>query len=116
LLSRRVRRAADAEKEPLFVSNRGARLDRDAAQRIVRKPCPDAVLHNGVDRTVIALWLGHESIDNTQMYVHVDIELKEKAMAKTQPTVLSPGRDRQATICRLPGRALIMPASLARAT
>jgi hypothetical protein len=40
---------------------------------------------NGVDRTVIALWLGHESVESTQMYVHADIELKERAMAKTQP-------------------------------
>lgn len=48
------------------------------------------LLRNGVDRTVIALWLGHESFESTQMYVHADIQLKEKAMAKTQPVAVSP--------------------------
>jgi integrase/recombinase XerD len=33
---------------------------------------------------VIALWLGHESMESTQMYIHTDIQLKEQAMAKTQ--------------------------------
>jgi integrase/recombinase XerD len=47
------------------------------------------LLQNGVDRTVIALWLGHESVESTQMYIHPDIELKEKAMAKTQPVAAS---------------------------
>ena len=38
------------------------------------------LLQNGVDRTVIALWLGHESVETTQMYIHADMQLKEKAM------------------------------------
>jgi integrase/recombinase XerD len=87
-----------AAGEPLFVSNRGGRLSRDAVERIVRKhveaaskACPTLegkrvtphvlrhsaamqLLQNGVDRTVIALWLGHESVESTQMYVHADIE------------------------------------------
>ena len=46
------------------------------------------------DRTVIALWLGHESIETTQMYIHADIQLKEKAMARTQPVKAPPGRYR----------------------
>ena len=107
-----------ADNEPLFVSNRGDRLSRDAVERIVRKhvesaaeSCPTLkgkrvtphvlrhsaamqLLQNGVDLTVIALWLGHESVESTQMYVHADIELKEKAMAKTQPVAISPGRYR----------------------
>jgi integrase/recombinase XerD len=45
-----------------------------------------------VDRTVIALWLGHESVESTQIYVHTDIQWKEQAMAKTQPVAVSPGR------------------------
>ncbi len=94
--------------EPLFVSIRGGPLSRDALERIVRKHVLIAsetcstlskkrvsphvlrhtaamhLLQNGVDRTVIALWLGHESVETTQIYVHADIELKEKAMAKTK--------------------------------
>ena len=107
-----------ADREPLFISNRGDRLSRDAVERIVRKyvalaslACPTLkgkrvtphvlrhsaamqLLQNGVDRTVIALWLGHESVESTQMYVHADIELKERAMAKTQPVASSLGRYR----------------------
>jgi integrase/recombinase XerD len=45
-----------------------------------------------VDRTVIAFWLGHESVESTQMYVHADIQIKEQAMAKTQPVAVPPGR------------------------
>jgi len=107
-----------ADSEPLFVSNRGARLSRDAVERIVRKhvgvaatTCPTLkgkrvtphvlrhsaamqLLQNGVDRTVIALWLGHESVESTQMYVHADIQIKEQAMAKTTPVAVSPSRYR----------------------
>jgi integrase/recombinase XerD len=52
------------------------------------------LLQNGVDRTVIALWLGHQSVETTQMYVHADIQLKEQAMAKTKPVVAPAGRYR----------------------
>ncbi len=52
------------------------------------------LLQNGVDRTVIALWLGHESVETTQMYIHADIQLKEQAMAKTQVVDVPPGRYR----------------------
>jgi integrase/recombinase XerD len=106
------------EKDPLFVSNRDERLSRDAVERIVRKyvtaaasQCPSLrkkrvtphvlrhsaamqLLQNGVDRTVIALWLGHESVETTQMYIHADIQLKEKAMAQTKPVTAPPGRYR----------------------
>ncbi len=43
------------------------------------------LLQHGVDRSVIALWLGHESIETTQVYLHANLELKEQALAKTQP-------------------------------
>ena len=52
------------------------------------------LLQNGVNRTVIALWLGHESAETTQMYIHADMQLKEKAMARTQPVETPPGRYR----------------------
>ena len=107
-----------AEKAPLFTSIRGDRFSRDAIERIVRKhvetaasQCPSLkkkrvtphvlrhsaamqLLQNGVDRTVIALWLGHESVETTQMYIHADIQLKEKAMARTAPVTAPPGRYR----------------------
>src|ERR1019366_8160934 len=43
------------------------------------------LLEHGVDCSVIALWLGHESMDTTQIYLHASLELKEKALAKTEP-------------------------------
>jgi len=43
------------------------------------------LLQHGVDRSVIALWLGHESTETTQVYLHADLELKEKALAKATP-------------------------------
>jgi site-specific recombinase XerD len=43
------------------------------------------LLQHGVDRSVIALWLGHESMDTTQIYLHANLQLKEEALAKTKP-------------------------------
>jgi len=50
------------------------------------------LLHHGVDRSVIALWLGHESVETTQMYLHADLQLKEKALSHTTPFGAKPGR------------------------
>jgi integrase/recombinase XerD len=50
------------------------------------------LLQNGVDRTVIALWLGHESVETTQMYIHADMHIKERAMERTRPVTAKPGR------------------------
>jgi integrase/recombinase XerD len=53
------------------------------------------LLQNGVDRTVIALWLGHESVETTQIYLHADMRLKEKALSRTPPLGgVKPGRYR----------------------
>ena len=53
------------------------------------------LLQAGVDRSVIALWLGHESIETTQVYLDADLALKEKALAKTTPMAKGkPGRYR----------------------
>jgi site-specific recombinase XerD len=95
---------------PLFPSNRGTALSRDAVERLVRKharraitDCPSIerkhvtphvlrhtaamqLRQSGVDLTIIALWLGHESVESTQIYVHADLQMKEKAMARTDPT------------------------------
>jgi site-specific recombinase XerD len=43
------------------------------------------LLQAGVDRSVIALWLGHESVETTQIYLDANLALKEKALAKTTP-------------------------------
>ena len=43
------------------------------------------LLQAGVDRAVIALWLGHEQIETTQMYLDADLSMKEHALAKTAP-------------------------------
>jgi site-specific recombinase XerD len=93
----------------LFPSVRGGPLSRDAVERLVakhsafaQKRCPSLkgkrvaphvlrhsaameLLHHGVDRSVIALWLGHESIETTEMYIHADMRLKEKALSRTAP-------------------------------
>src|SRR5947209_3783534 len=43
------------------------------------------LLHAGVDTTVIALWLGHEQVETTQMYLHADLAIKERALVRTKP-------------------------------
>ena len=50
------------------------------------------LLHAGVDVTVIALWLGHQSIETTQIYLHADMAIKERALGRTTPTGTEPGR------------------------
>lgn len=44
----------------------------------------------GVDITVIALWLGHEGIETTHIYLHADLAIKERALARTAPTDTTP--------------------------
>src|SRR5271163_4310150 len=74
---------------------RHARCSRaNATPHVLRHSAAMQLLQNGVDRTVIALWLGHESVESTQMYVHADIQIKEQAMAKTTPVAVSPSRYR----------------------
>jgi site-specific recombinase XerD len=106
--------------DPLFVSIRGDKLSRDAVELLVTRhtetaagKCPDLkgrritphvlrhtaamqLLENGVDCTVIALWLGHESVETTQIYLHADLGMKEKAIAMTQPIAAPAGRYRPA--------------------
>jgi integrase len=50
------------------------------------------LLQAGVDSTVIALWLGHEQAETTQIYLHADLALKEQALARTKPPDVTPGR------------------------
>jgi integrase/recombinase XerD len=53
-----------------------------------------ALLQRGVDLTVIALWLGHESTESTEVYLHADMRLKERALARVTPSGLVPRRYR----------------------
>jgi site-specific recombinase XerD len=50
------------------------------------------LLQAGADRAVIALWLGHESVETTQIYLDATLAMKEKALAKTSPRHGRPGR------------------------
>lgn len=50
------------------------------------------LLHAGVDVTVIALGLGHQSIESTQIYLHAAMNIKERALARTALTGAEPGR------------------------
>ncbi len=52
------------------------------------------LLQHGVDRTVIALWLGHETLETVNVYVHADLQMKEQALAKTAPLDVPQGRYR----------------------
>jgi integrase/recombinase XerD len=107
-----------APAEHVFPSVRGGRLSADALQRLVirhaataRRVCPSligkvvtphtlrhaaamALLQRGVDLTVIALWLGHESTETTEVYLHADMRLKERALAHATPSGLVPERYR----------------------
>jgi len=110
-------RQAD-QANPLFVTSRGQALSRYGINAIIDRhlrtatgSCPSLaskivtahtlrhtaamrLLHAGVDTTVIALWLGHESVETTKMYVHADLTLKEGALSRTTPIGSKPGRYR----------------------
>ena len=51
-----------------------------------------ALLHAGIDTSVIALWMGHEDPGSTQAYLHADMTIKEQALARVQPPDTRPGR------------------------
>jgi integrase/recombinase XerD len=52
------------------------------------------LLHAGVEVSVLALWLGHEQTETVQIYLHADLAIKERALARTTPPHASPGRYR----------------------
>lgn len=98
-----------AMTDPLFCTRSGHALSTDAVERLITKHtttatavCPTLktktvtphtlrhtsamnLLRSGVDVTVIALWLGHESPTSTRAYLHADMTLKEQAIARTAP-------------------------------
>ncbi len=48
------------------------------------------LLHAGIDVTVIALWLGHQSLETTQIYLHADMTIKEQALPAPRPPAPNP--------------------------
>lgn len=111
-----IRELKGDASDPLFPSVRGGPLSADALQRSVakhaaaaRRRCPSLVgkkvtphtlrhaaamelLRRGVDHSVIALWLGHESTETTEIYLHADMRLKEQALKHAMPSGLVPPR------------------------
>ncbi len=95
--------------EPVFITRTGRRLSPDGVQRRIdiyatraaiqcpslrgRKISPHIfrhtsamnLLHAGVDTTVIALWLGHVDVRSTNAYLHADLAIKERALARVAP-------------------------------
>jgi integrase/recombinase XerD len=111
-------RNGESPNAPLFPSRRGGRLSIDAVERLLakylstaeqrcpsladRKVTPHVLRHSaamellaaGVDSSVIALWLGHESLQSTQMYLHADMVIKQRALDRTAPHAGAVGRFR----------------------
>ena len=107
---------AGRRDEPLFPTRTGRRLSSDAVERLVAKhaataaarctsirahevhphtlrhSCAMSLLHAGVDTAVIALWLGHADIRSTNVYLHADMTIKQRALDLTTPTSTPPGR------------------------
>lgn len=104
-----IRTQGEDDASILFPNARGGRLSADAVQHLVakyaliaRQQCPSLatkrvsphvlrhttameLLQAGVERTLIALWLGHESIETTQIYLDADLAIKERVLSRTTP-------------------------------
>jgi len=104
--------------DPLFPTRTGRELSRDAVEHrlavyveraqhacpslankrvtahVLRHSCAMRLLEAGVDTTVIALWLGHEQVETTGIYLHAELGIKERALERTRPPTVKPGRYR----------------------
>lgn len=98
-----------SSSDPLFPSSRGGPLSADSVQYLIAKyvvisqnKCPSLkqkrisphvlrhttamqMLQAGIDRSMIALWLGHESVETTQIYLDANLSMKEKILEKLVP-------------------------------
>lgn len=107
-------RGPNSGTQPLFATTTGRALSRDAVEARIKlasgraaTACPSLatkrvtahtlrhtaamrLLHAGVDATVIALWLGHEQVATTNIYIHADMTIKEQAIARTSPPDTKP--------------------------
>lgn len=115
-LSAWLARQPGSDGGPLFVTRRGTAMSRDAVharitryQQAAAESCPSLADKNltphtlrhstamhlrrsGVDSAVIASWLGHQDIRSTQVYIHADLKLKEKALDHVTPPDVPSGR------------------------
>ena len=107
--------------DPLFPTRRGTSLSRSALEymvakhtataarlcpsirsknptpHVLRHTCAMSLLQSGCDSAVIALWLGHENVATTaRIYLHGDLSIKERALERTRPLNVRPGRYRPA--------------------
>jgi site-specific recombinase XerD len=113
-----VKEQGPEEDRFLFPSSKGGRLSADAVQHALaqhvasgQQACPSLakkritphvlrhtaameLLQAGVDRAMIAIWLGHESLDTTQIYLDANLKLKEAILTKINPQKSKPGRYR----------------------
>lgn len=118
LATRWLKELPTAPTAIMFPTTSGTQLSRDAVAKLVTKharhaatgcpslagknitphtlrhTCAMLLLQSGVDQAVIALWLGHASTQTTDIYLHADMTLKEKALAKTTPAHATAGRYR----------------------
>ncbi|WP_435171749.1 site-specific integrase [Falsirhodobacter sp. 1013] len=107
---------AKTAEQPLFPNAKGGRLSAHGMHYILAKhaataarSCPSLaqkrvtphvlrhtmamdLLQEGVEQSVIALWLGHESIETTQIYIEANLAMKEKILERTTPPTGTPGR------------------------
>jgi site-specific recombinase XerD len=102
-----INESAASSAQTLFLSARGAQLSADGVQyilskhavaasrecsslkakkitpHVLRHSCAMELLQAGVDRAMIALWLGHESVETTQMYFHANLAFMQQLLDKT---------------------------------
>jgi integrase len=105
-----IRERRGQPSDPAFTATRGNALGYDGLDyllnkhlAVARNQCPSLIkkrvtfhslrhsramslLHGGADRSVIALFLGHERVETTSVYLHADMRLKEKALDKASAT------------------------------
>jgi site-specific recombinase XerD len=117
-LSRWLQERHGQAADPVFPNARGKTFSRDGVEYLISKhtrtarlKCPSLktkrvsphvlrhsaamdLLQNGVDRSIIALWLGHEYMESSEVYLHTSLQLKEQALAKIQPYHQTPRRYR----------------------
>jgi site-specific recombinase XerD len=113
-----LRERAGMPHEPAFPTRTGRHLSHDAVEtrialhkttasqrcpsltgkritpHVLRHTCAMTLLRHGVGIAVIALWLGHADIRSTNAYLHADMTIKERALARTAMPTTKPGRYR----------------------